>query len=106
MTKIIEYEVGKYQGHSVVIRFANVSEEDARMVVDAFKQRLSGYLILDADIQRAVQCGSTQGAIRLLSPNGEETIVRNFPWIVRAPADSFGALLRLLWNCHERIGAG
>lgn len=56
MTKIIEYEVGKFLGHPVVIRFANVSEEDARGVVDAFKKRLSGHPVLDGDIQRATQC--------------------------------------------------
>lgn len=41
MTKIIEYEVGRYQGHPVVIRFANVSEENARELAEVLAKRLA-----------------------------------------------------------------
>lgn len=42
MIKIIEYEVGRYNGHPVVIRFANVSEEDAQEYAWRFAKRLQG----------------------------------------------------------------
>lgn len=41
MTKIIEYEAGRFQGHPVVIRFANVSEDKALYIAETLANRLA-----------------------------------------------------------------